>query len=66
MQQQYSEIHFASCQAKGQGCALSGQAALRSHMEVKEQGMFSQQFIFFVTYKWAHKLECYIALVWKG
>jgi hypothetical protein len=26
----------------------------------------SQQFIFFVTYETAQKLECYITLGWKG
>ncbi len=26
----------------------------------------SQQLIFFVTYKWTNKLDCYITQVWKG
>jgi hypothetical protein len=26
----------------------------------------SQHFIFFGTYEWANKIECYITLGWKG
>jgi hypothetical protein len=29
-------------------------------------GPHSQQLIFFVTYKWDNKLECYITQGWKG
>ncbi len=29
-------------------------------------GPHSQHFIYFVTYVWANKLECYTPLSWKG
>ncbi len=32
----------------------------------KIQKPYSQYFIFFVTYEWPYKLECYITLGWKG
>ncbi len=31
-----------------------------------QPGLFSQHFIFFVTYKWPNKLECCITLALKG
>ncbi len=35
-------------------------------LQIRDLESYSQHFIFFVTYKWAKKLECYITLGWKG
>jgi hypothetical protein len=32
----------------------------------RHQGPYSQHSIFFLTYEWSNKLECYITLGWKG
>ncbi len=38
----------------------------KSVLRIWLQGMYSQHFIFFVTYEWTNKLQCYITLGWKG